>query len=187
MNKPPQIISITKLDAARRHLTTAITLWFADGDPVAIHSLGYAAYEVIHVLSKNASRKETLLYDTDIIRDEFRADFNKLVRKAPNFFKHADRDPDGTIQFMPQFTEMFFLFSILGLETMGLKLGAEEKAFLLWLSIHNPSIMADGAMQKFLQGFPIKVVDEARGIPKTEFYKHVMTGHRAGLQVSLRR
>jgi hypothetical protein len=187
MNKPPQIISITKLDAARRHLTTAIKLWFADGDPVSMHSLGYAAYEVIHVLSKNANRKETLIYDTEFIREEFRSDFYKLVRKAPNFFKHADRDPDGTVEFTPQFTEMFFLFSILGLETMGLKLGGEEKAFLLWLSIHNPGTMADGAMQKFLQGFPVEVMEETRSIPKAEFFKHVMTGHRAGLQVSLRR
>jgi hypothetical protein len=42
-------ITISKFDAARRQLNTAITLWFADGDPVAIHTLAYAAYEIIHV------------------------------------------------------------------------------------------------------------------------------------------
>ena len=37
-------IVITKLDAARRQLDTAIELFFANGDFVSIHALAYAAY-----------------------------------------------------------------------------------------------------------------------------------------------
>ena len=32
-------ITVTKLDAARRQLRTAIRLWFEEGDPVSIHTL----------------------------------------------------------------------------------------------------------------------------------------------------
>jgi hypothetical protein len=45
-------LRLTKLDVARRQLQTAITLWFTDGDPVSIHTLAFAAYEIIHVISK---------------------------------------------------------------------------------------------------------------------------------------
>jgi hypothetical protein len=44
-------IVVTKLDAARRQLKTAIKLWFEDGDPVAIHTLIVAAYEIIDILA----------------------------------------------------------------------------------------------------------------------------------------
>ena len=39
MTTAVQKIRIGKLDAARRQLQAAITLWFNDGDPVAIHYL----------------------------------------------------------------------------------------------------------------------------------------------------
>src|SRR6266478_5939088 len=70
------ILKLKKLDAAQRQLRTAITLWFHDGDPVAIHALAFAAYEVIHTVSKkrNPYRRD-LLFDTLLIKDEYRKDF----------------------------------------------------------------------------------------------------------------
>lgn len=40
-------IQVTKLDAVRRQLETAVILWFHDGDPVSIHTLTGAAYQII--------------------------------------------------------------------------------------------------------------------------------------------
>src|SRR5712692_11716002 len=37
---------ITKLEAAHRQLTTAIRMFFADGDAVAVHTLACAAREI---------------------------------------------------------------------------------------------------------------------------------------------
>jgi len=34
----PEILKLTKLDAARRQLQTAIILWFTNGDSVSIHT-----------------------------------------------------------------------------------------------------------------------------------------------------
>src|SRR5271165_3353782 len=48
----PVILTITKFEAARRQLGTAIVLWFSDDDPVSIHTLACAAYEIIHKLTK---------------------------------------------------------------------------------------------------------------------------------------
>ena len=45
-------VSVTKLNAAERQLETAILLYFSDKDPVSIHTLCCAAYEVVHALNK---------------------------------------------------------------------------------------------------------------------------------------
>jgi hypothetical protein len=70
---------------------------------------------------------------------------------------------------------------------MGLKIGGEEKAFLIWLSIHDPEILVEGSIKRFLDGFPIKTIDEVKRMPKSEFFKHVMIGYTKGLKVTVGR
>src|ERR1700730_9274983 len=102
---------VTKLGAARQHLATAIRLWFQNGDAVSIHTLAFAAYEVIHFISINRDKyRRDLPFDSDLIKDEHRAEFNKIIRSQANFFKHADRDPDGSIEFDRYVSEVFLLF-----------------------------------------------------------------------------
>src|SRR5712692_10574841 len=110
-------IKVNKLDAAIRQLRTAIVLWFNEGDPVAVHALAFAAYEVIHAVSKkrNPTRRD-LLFDSVLIRDEYRSRFNIGLKKHAYFLKHADRDPDAEIEFNPELSETFILYAICGRE-----------------------------------------------------------------------
>jgi hypothetical protein len=48
-------IEISKLDAAKRQLKTAINLYFSYGDPVSIHTLASAAREILYDLNKKHS------------------------------------------------------------------------------------------------------------------------------------
>ena len=151
-------ITITKLDAARRQVRSAIELWFAEGDPVSILTLSYAGYEVIHRLYRKQGLRD-LLYDTSIIKDEYRRDFTKLLKTAPNFFKHANReDAKETISFTATTGDLFLVMSLVGLQRMGEPLNDLERAFQLWFAIHYP----DEGFTKALtdKGIP---VDEARG------------------------
>lgn len=43
---------VSKLDAAKRQLGTAIRLYFSDGDPVSIHTLTAAAYNILRDVTK---------------------------------------------------------------------------------------------------------------------------------------
>jgi hypothetical protein len=105
-------IRIGKVDAARRQLRTAITLWFNDGDPVSVHTLAFAAYEVIHAISeKRDPYRRDLLFDSFNIKDEYRREWNAHIRSNANFFKHADRDGEAVIDFKPSISELFFLLS----------------------------------------------------------------------------
>ena len=53
--KPHELrkLAITKLDAARRQLETAITLWFHDADPVSVHTLVMAAHGFLKHLARS--------------------------------------------------------------------------------------------------------------------------------------
>jgi hypothetical protein len=160
-------LKISKLDAARRQLRTAITLWFSDGDAVAIHALALASYEILHAVSKkrNPSRMK-LVFDSDFIPEEFRRDVNITLKKSANFFKHADRDPEAIIEFNPAMSECFIIFAISALQLCGESNGDEENAFLLWIHIHKPRLLT-GAGEKQL--IDVEHLPHLRAIAKNNF------------------
>jgi hypothetical protein len=169
-------ITVSKLDAARRQLQTAITLWFSNGDPVSIHTLTYAAYEIIHSLSKkkNPGRRD-LFFDSFVVKDEYRDQFNVFIKRHANFFKHANKDGDAVIEFKPILTELFFLFSILGVEFCGERHNIEESAFMFWLYFHKPHLLTDHGRKKFIEGISIDHLNNIRAIPKNDFLQAIRT------------
>ena len=103
-------LKVAKLDAARRQLDTAIRLYFAQGDPVSIHTLAGAAYQLLDdLIAKHGGPegfKDLLLKwakpgSVDLVRQR--------LNEAQNFFKHADRDHEGVLDFRPEATELFLL------------------------------------------------------------------------------
>lgn len=90
-------MELTKLDVARRQLVTAIRLFFSNGDPVSIYTLASNAWEVIDELCKGR--------DINTVSDQTRShldpskDLKAHYINSPyrNFFKHANRDPDGVV------------------------------------------------------------------------------------------
>src|SRR5579872_5321845 len=111
---------VTKIDAAQRQLITAITLWFNSGDEVSVHALAFAAYEVMHVLSKRRDKyRRDLLFDSVLIKDEYRSEFNKGLKKVASFFKHANHEDETEIEFDPELSEMFIMYAIAGRELCG--------------------------------------------------------------------
>jgi hypothetical protein len=130
-------ITITKLEAARRQLNTAIWLWFVDGDPVSIHSLAYAAYEIIHVVSRHRKRTQKLLFDATFMRGEYQAKVAKFLKKHANFFKHANKDVEGNIDFPPAISVLFLMSSIMGIISMRLPRSDAETDFMVWHAVHD--------------------------------------------------
>jgi hypothetical protein len=106
-------LQISKLDAAKRQIETAIRLYFSNGDPVSIHTLIAAAYNVIRDINKKRGGDKLLMKDGFMarIKEGHEKEVRKLINKAENFFKHADRDHDDTIEFNPGQSEFLFLES----------------------------------------------------------------------------
>ena len=104
-------IQISKLDAARRQLETGIRLYFKNSDPVSIHTLIAASYNVVRDINKK--RGGTPLLAKDVILDYIKEGHEKEVRNkinaAENFFKHADSDHNEVIDFNPEQSEFLIL------------------------------------------------------------------------------
>lgn len=103
-------LQISKLDAARRQLESAVRLYFKEGDPVSIHTLTAAAYQLLSDIS--AQRGGTLMLKdlvTQWVRPDAVDEARRRLNEAQNFFKHADRDADEILAFKPAQTELLLL------------------------------------------------------------------------------
>jgi hypothetical protein len=88
---------LAKLDVARRQLVTAVQLFFDGGDPISVYSLAANAWEVIDALcgragvsSMSSDTRGHIPEGKDLKRDYINSPYR-------NFFKHADRDPEGVL------------------------------------------------------------------------------------------
>jgi len=102
---------ISKLDAAKRQLETVVRLYFSNGDPVSMHTLTAATYNVIRDINKIEGGKPMLAKDgfMDYIKEGHEKEVWDLINKAENFFKHADRDHKETLEFNPDQSELLIL------------------------------------------------------------------------------
>ena len=145
-----------------------------DDDPVAIHTLAAASHEIIHTLL-NKSGLRGILFDSDIVRDECRGELMSLVKAAPNFFKHADRDPGASLDFDTGTNEFIILFTAEGIRRLDGHSGELEETFAIWFSLHHPHLLTrdifDGQVHH-------DMLDELRRINKRQFFdnRHLLHG-----------
>ena len=103
-------MKIAKLDAARRQLETAVALYFHQADPVSVHTLTAAAYDVLRDLNKTTSSAPMIKdWAPTYIKDEYVDEFRRKLNEAQNFFKHADKDPEHVLNFQPDQSELLLL------------------------------------------------------------------------------
>ena len=100
-------LKISKIDAVRRQLETAIRLYFSSGDPVAIHTLTAAAYNIMRDLSRQRDGAPLLVKDKllEHVKPEAVKMLRNKLNEAENFFKHANRDHDNSLDFNPDQSE----------------------------------------------------------------------------------
>ena len=164
-------IIVTKIEAARRQLRTAIELWFYDGDPISIHTLAAASHQVVHDLNKK-NGGPGLMLNTAYIKDEYKAEFAANIKHASNFMKHADRKNDSAgmvLEFRPESNRDFMIFTIFGIEYLGEELEATEIAFERWHSFNNPELMSDAGKALFERSFTTEQLAIFRHMKKHRF------------------
>lgn len=164
---PTEIID--KFSAATRQLDTAISLWFSKGDAVSIHTLACSAYQIIHDINQQKGWRD-LLYDTLVVKEEFHHDLKRFLKGHYNFFKHSEKDPNGTIEFDPSLTEIFILFSLLGLELFGIKHNEIRGAFIIWHCIHNPHRLTEKGKKQYIENIPSESISKIKNMSRSEFF-----------------
>lgn len=104
--------TLTKIDAARRQLVTAIKLFFAEGDAVSVFSLAANAWEIIDALCGRAGIKSLSLQTEGNLRAGQRLKRDYINEPYRNFFKHADRDPDASVDFNERDAEAVMMLAV---------------------------------------------------------------------------
>jgi hypothetical protein len=166
-------ITISKLDAAKRQLDTAITLYFHNGDPVSIHTLVSAAYNVIRDV--NAIKGGTPMIVKDELIEHVKPEYEKVARKklneAENFFKHADRDHKATIDLYPEQSEILMLDAVLQYFRLSREYPPLFKLFQVWFLAHNQNIFKFPVELKQLLSTNLTWVT---GSDKVEYFNKVL-------------
>lgn len=169
-----ETITITKLDAARRQLRTAIDLWFNEGDAVSLHTLAHSSHEIIHRLYRRAGFEE-LLWNTTIIEDEYHRDFIPLMKNPSRFFKHLnDEDPDA-MEFNTGINDAYLIMSVIALRKMDVTPNEIESCFMFWHRIHFPHWFPEDI---FKDRIPVEGMNQIRHMDKRDFFKHYIDYRR---------
>ena len=176
-----QKIKVSKIDAARRQLDCAIDLWFRNGDPVSIHTLVSAAFEIIQDLNSKAGNKEITMIEMArrLVKPERVEEVMQLLRKPMLFFKHADRDPHDILEFAPDASEMLMVTAMRGLGLLGEQSSDQQRTLVNWHALHRPNIFLDG--QNPLQALlSAEQAADMRKLAKGDFFKASMLGLAQG-------
>lgn len=136
------------MEVARRQVETAIRLYFHAGDAVSTHTLAAAGRKVLVNLCAHRQVTSPLLLD-HMLASFVKPEHHKEVRDAflapENFFKHADRDPEGLITFNPESSEFVLLEAVEAYATLTGEVPAPFAAFRMWWFVRHPDHLNETA------------------------------------------
>jgi hypothetical protein len=159
-------IHVSKFEAARRQLQTAIKLWFEEGDIISIHTLAFASHEIIHRIYRK-SGQAGLLWDSDAWPEDQKVEMLKALKRSGAWFKHAgDHDWNSSFEFRIHESVLFMMASAFAIKWLGELPRDEESAFLAYFQLHN---LDDLPIEHPLHLFAKDDVDAMRSIKRSEF------------------
>lgn len=141
---------LSKADAARRQLVTAIRLYFNWGDEVSIHTLAAAARNVLCKLCEHRGVTHSLLLDrllAEFVKLEHHKEFCSKFRESENFFKHADRDPEECLTFNPETTDYMLLEAVEAYTVLTGENVPELHAYRGWWLLHHQGFLKDAPVE----------------------------------------
>lgn len=147
---------IDKLEVARRQIIEAICLFFEERDLVAIHTLIASAHQILIDVGKTSDVESAVKATTGLQKPEVQ-ELLKTINYPYNFFKHADKDPEGKINIEPleRLTSDFIMDSIVMLQRLANDIPNEAKIFWFWFVSKYPqefdNLPKDGEIAKMQQ------------------------------------
>jgi hypothetical protein len=104
-------VQITKFDAIRAQIDAAIELYFVSDNIVATHTLAAAAYNVLRDLADRDGSEHPFLKSGFLktLSESEKKQLIQFLNKPENFFKHADHDPNDSLSFDPELTEILLM------------------------------------------------------------------------------
>ena len=133
--------TVTKLDAARRHLDVAVRLFFESRDALAVHTVAAAAQGILRDIAKaTGAEHQSILHDHPNIPPERRREWIAAINAPRNFFKHADNDPNGVLEFDSAENEGLLLDAVLLYGTVGKDYLSSASVYIGWFTTKNAKL-----------------------------------------------
>ena len=160
---------VTKLDAARAQLDAAIELFFTSENFVAVHTLTAAAYNVLRDLARHESLEFPFI-KTGFMKSldpSQRTAVHNFIHAAENFFKHADRDPSGTLDLNPELTELLLLDACSYFKQVAAPAPRNLDALKVWSGSLRQDLEPDSPLGRFT----VAAVSALKSAGKLQFWQ----------------
>lgn len=131
MSSSPQTVS--KVDVATRQIREAVLLFFERRDIIVIHTVIASAHQILCDLARRAGIS-SVVKNTAALKDDEVQSFLRDVNYPYNFFKHADRDPDKSVNIGPmeRLTADFIMDAILMLQRLTGSIPRDGHIYWAW-------------------------------------------------------
>lgn len=167
MDRKPSIL-VSKSSAARSQLETAIQLWFANGDPVSIHTLAVAAHDCLNALSKLKGKPSLA---EQWLKSQPRK-IREWAREPQNFFKHGQRYTKKQLHYVPFYAEMLMHDAALCYEFVFKRMTPLMDVFMFRFVLSNPTSFR-GDLKAFVESKGLKI-DEIHPLDRSEFLARIL-------------
>jgi hypothetical protein len=168
-------LKLSKLDCARRQLEMGIELYFMERDPVSIHTLAGAARQLLVDINKYRGGKP-LMTEIEALKEIVipgkEEELSRLFRKAENFFKHADLDPEATIDFSPEINEIVLLEATMKYHELTSETTPAMGTISVWFQARHPDIFTH---EIFKQEEFKRAASWVKSLTKAQFYKEMIS------------
>ena len=124
--------SLTKIDVAELLISTAIRLFFEGAHPVPIYALASAAREILTTLGDKTGI-ETVLHAVAKRQGKSLKELATSAHTFAGFFKHADRDPQGVLQFSETDVDPVLAMAVQDFGRITGGMPVEGQVFELWI------------------------------------------------------
>lgn len=143
---------ISKIDASRRQLDTAIRLYFNHGDEISIHTLTCASHEILKKIGENTNIESVILDKmVNMAYENKREELRKKLNEAKTFFKHGlrgSKEIGKTVDFNPILTEFWLWDACLMYEQLTGENTNYMHIFLVWFYMQHEGIIQKGEYKK---------------------------------------
>ncbi len=118
----PRLLKLTKLEAARRQIESAIWLWFVDDDYVSVHALASAAHRLLVELAA-VHEKASWPYSVAYLPEQPSVKTRRVdCSDAAMFFKYAKKDE--AYELSEQWTELYLFDAVMAYSNLADERGA---------------------------------------------------------------
>jgi len=157
-------IKLSKIEAARRQIDSAIRMLFANEDPVSIYTIAAAGSRILNDLAEKKGDIDVHQKFKDIIRPGMEKEFWFHMNKPANFLKHADRGPDSILSdFDEEANDWTLFFACYYYRDLGFTLTPEMNSLLYWMILLHPKILNDDyPLKKELMSISIPITNMSR-------------------------